>query len=135
MPSYVFDGVKELLNNVDNQVVTVFGVSYKGNVDDTRETPAIPFIEMCLDEGYKVKIFDPHVKDFKYKLFSIDDAVKDSDCIVIITDHDEFKEINPLSLKHMRNLNVFDARNIIDHDKWRKANFNVKLLGSNKIDR
>lgn len=134
MPNYVFKVLKDLIAHIINPVITVFGVSYKGNVDDIRESPAIAFIEMCLKEGFKVKLFDPHVKDFKYELVSIDEATKGSDCIVILTDHDEFKKINPNSL-NMRNLNVFDTRNVIDPDKWKKAGFNVKLLGYNKLDR
>jgi len=134
MPNYVFKFLKDLTTHIKNPVVTVFGVAYKGNVDDTRESPTITFIEICLKEGFKVRLFDPYVKDFKYELVSIDEATKGSDCIVIITDHDEFKKINPNSL-NMRNLNVFDTRNIIDPDKWKKAGFNVKLLGYNKLDR
>ena len=45
----------------------VFGVAYKGGVDDTRETPALKFIKLAENEGYKVKVHDPHVKEFEYE--------------------------------------------------------------------
>ena len=61
------------------------------------------------------------------------EAVKDSDCIVIITDHSKFKEIEPEEIsKLMRAKNVVDSRNILDRGKWEKAGFKVKMLGDGR---
>jgi UDP-N-acetyl-D-mannosaminuronic acid dehydrogenase len=110
--------------------ITVFGVAYKSDVDDTRETPALKFIKLAENEGYNVKVHDPLVKSFEYEILSLDEAVKDSDCIVIITDHSKFKEIDPGEIsKLMRKKFIVDSRNILDPDKWKKAGFNVKVLG------
>ncbi|MEA2066845.1 MAG: nucleotide sugar dehydrogenase [Thermotogota bacterium] len=131
MPNFVLRMVREMTEHIKSPVITAFGVAYKGNVDDTRETPALKFIKLAENRGYKVKCYDPHVKHFEYELFDLDEAVKDSDCIVIIADHRTFKHIDPKKLK-MRNKNVVDTRNIINHDKWKDAGFNVKLLGCGK---
>ena len=133
MPNYVLQTVRSLLKGIKDPVITVFGVAYKGNVDDTRETPALKFIKLAENEGYKVKIYDPYVKEFEYPILDLKNAVKDSDCIVIITDHDVFKFLDPNEIgKLMRNKCVFDGRNILDHEKWRKAGFKVKVLGNGK---
>jgi len=111
----------------------VFGVAYKGNVDDTRETPALKFIRLAENEGYKVRCYDPYVKEFEFKLLNLEDALKDSDCIIIIADHDTFKDIDPEKIaKFMRNKNLVDTRNLLDHKKWRNAGFKVKILGDGK---
>jgi UDP-N-acetyl-D-mannosaminuronic acid dehydrogenase len=129
MPRHVLRLVKELGIGA-NGTITVLGVAYKGDVDDTRETPALKFIKLAENEGYNVKVHDPLVKKFKYAILNLEEAVEDSDCIVIITDHTKFKDIDPGEIsKLMRKKFIVDSRNILDHDKWRKAGFNVKVLG------
>jgi UDP-N-acetyl-D-mannosaminuronic acid dehydrogenase len=128
MPNHVLRLVRSLLEGIDDPVVTVLGVSYKGNVDDTRETPALKFIKLAENEGCIVRCHDPHVQKFEYPLFSLEEATHGSDCIVIITDHNEFKTINPENLT-MRNKKVLDTRNILDHPRWINQGFDVKILG------
>jgi len=128
MPNYVLSEVRSLLNGITDPVITIFGVAYKGNVDDWRATPALKLIKLAENEGYKVNIYDPHVTEFPYTLSSMEDAVRGSDCIVLVTDHDLFKEVNPGKL-NMRNKNIFDTRNILDSDRWNNAGFTYRVLG------
>lgn len=133
MPSYTLRRVREMLEGVEYPTITVFGVAYKGNVDDARETPALRFIRLAENDGFKVKVYDPFVKEFEYPLLSLEEAVRDSDCIVVITDHEVFKFIDPKEIgKLMRNRCVFDARNMLDHEKWKKEGFKIRVLGDGK---
>ncbi|MCD6210759.1 MAG: nucleotide sugar dehydrogenase [Methanophagales archaeon] len=136
MPVYVLHILKDMLNKLKKEnltiTITIFGVAYKGNVSDTRETPALKFIRLAEKEGYKVKIYDPHVKDgdFEYPILPLEDAVQDSDCIVVIADHSEFKSLSPDEIgKLMRTRKIFDTRNCLDREKWKEAGFEVKILG------
>ena len=129
MPNYVLQLIRSLLVGVKDPVITIFGVAYKGNVDDTRETPALKLIKLAENEGYCVKCYDPHIKQFEYPCLPIEQAVDGSDCIIIITDHDEFKKINPAVLG-MRRRNILDTRNILDHTLWQKSGFHIKTLGT-----
>lgn len=114
MPSHVLGKVREAVRRIESPKITVFGVAYKGNVDDARETPAIKFIRLAEKEGYTVSVYDPLVKKFEYPLSSLDDAVADTDCIVIISDHDQFKTMDyDWILSHARHRNVVDTRNIV----------------------
>jgi len=129
MPSHVVQRIKKIVGSLSKPTITILGVAYKGNVDDTRLTPALKIIMLAENEGYTVKIHDPHVQTFSYPLLSFDDAVTGSDCLVIITDHDEFKSITPSSLtSSMRTLNVVDTRNCLDHQQWKQAGFHVEVL-------
>ncbi|MBR1368261.1 UDP-N-acetyl-D-mannosamine dehydrogenase [Methanocalculus chunghsingensis] len=131
MPNYVIQHVRSILKGVREPVITVFGVSYKGNIDDCRETPALKFIQLALNEGYQVKCFDPLVKEFAYDLSPMHEALEGSDCIILITDHDQFKEIDPATLL-MRRKNIVDTRNLLDHQRWRSAGYYVKLMGDGR---
>ncbi|NJE11144.1 nucleotide sugar dehydrogenase [Thermococcus sp. MAR1] len=133
MPNYTLRRVREMLKGVDYPTITVFGVAYKGNVDDARETPALRFIRLAKNDGFKVKVYDPFVNEFEYPILGLEEAVRDSDCIVVITDHDVFRFLDPDDIgKLMRNRCVFDARNVLDHEKWRRAGFKVRVLGDGK---
>jgi len=133
MPNHVLQIVKDMLKGVDNPIITVFGVAYKGDVDDARETPALRFIRLAENEGYTVQVHDPYVKKFKYEILELEGAVKDSDCIVLITDHTQFKETNPKEIAYlMRNKNVVDTRNVLDVGRWEETGFNVKVLGDGR---
>ncbi len=133
MPRHVLKLVKELDVYPSNKI-TVLGVAYKKNVDDTRETPALKFIKLAEKEGYKVKIHDPLVKEFEYELVSLNEAIENSSCLILITDHDVFKEIKPKEVsKLMAAYNMVDSRDFFNHNEWVEAGFRVKVLGNGKI--
>jgi len=132
MPNHVLEILKTFMEPITGEelTVTVFGVAYKGNVEDTRESPALKFIELAQNHGIRIKCYDPHVKDFKFQILDLEEAVKDSDCIVVIADHKLFRNIDPEEVGNMmRKRNLVDTRNLLSHDKWRKAGFRVMLLG------
>ncbi|MEK6646663.1 MAG: nucleotide sugar dehydrogenase [Candidatus Firestonebacteria bacterium] len=130
MPKYVADIVSKQLIGIKKPVISIFGVSYKGNVEDVRESPAISVINALKKKGCILKCYDPLAKNFEYKLMSLNDAVKESDCILILADHKEFLKINPVSIaKFMRKKILVDTRNYVRHALWRNAGFKIKILG------
>jgi UDP-N-acetyl-D-mannosaminuronic acid dehydrogenase len=129
MPIHVLKKVKEMVNGIENPVITVFGVAYKGDIADTRATPALKFIKLAEKEGFTIKIYDSFVKEFEYPILSLEDSVEGSDCIVVLTDHSEFREMDPREFcGNMSSLNVVDARNIVDSHLWMQMNFNFKTI-------
>ena len=134
MPQYILRIVKEMLVGIENPTITVFGVAYKGDVADTRATPAKKFIKLAEKEGFNIKIYDPIVKEWSYPILSLDEAVEGSECIIVLTDHSEFRKINPgYFLGKMHKLNVLDTRNIISRDLWGKNGFYVQAIGANQF--
>ncbi|WP_102691961.1 nucleotide sugar dehydrogenase [Rummeliibacillus pycnus] len=113
MPQFVVDNVNKLMEIVNGRVLTVFGLTYKGNVDDIRESPALEIYEMLKSEGnYDVRAYDPHVK-LDWIQQDIAQAVNDSDLVIILTDHDEFKEFGESDFMKMSNKRIFDTKNIV----------------------
>lgn len=113
MPNYVIENVKKLLEETNGKVITVFGLTYKGNVDDIRESPAMEIYELLRnDSSYEVRAFDPHVEhDLVTK--DLREAVSNSDLILILADHNEFKLLDFEALKGMSTKQIFDTKNIV----------------------
>ena len=113
MPSYVVENINTLMQQVDGKVVTVFGLAYKGNVDDIRESPAMEIYEKLKKEtNYEVRAFDPHVENSIVEK-DLELAVAGSDLIVILTDHNEFKVIEWDKLTSMKHNRLLDTKNIV----------------------
>lgn len=130
MPYYVIESVSKLLKGIKNPKITILGVAYKANVDDWRETPALKVIEIMKKNKWQFQIHDPYVKDFSYEIErNFQKAVKSSDCLLLLTDHNFYKQLKPEKLKGMRHKIIFDSRNAIDKEKWQKSGFKVKILG------
>jgi len=128
MPNFVMKMVNDMLEDIRSPTITLFGVAYKGNVDDTRESPAYKIIKLAQNQGMDVKCYDPYVDDFEYELYPLEEAVKGSDCIVVVTDHDDFKDIDPEKIE-MGNKKVLDTRNILDETDWEQKGFEIRILG------
>lgn len=112
MPEYVVEQSKKLLKNITNPVVTILGVTYKGNIDDERESPAQDIIRLFREEEIDLRIHDPHVKNPEYIPYS--DAIEGSDLLVILADHNEFKTLNYTQIEEaMRTPMIFDTKNIL----------------------
>ena len=105
-------------------------MAYKGNIDDTRETPALKLIKLCAKEGWKVKLSDPYVHRFEYPLLSLEDATQDSDLIIIETDHTYYRSLDAEHLAElMRNRIVIDTKNILDKSYFKANGFEIHTLG------
>lgn len=134
MPAHVVKGILELVAGSENPKVAVLGLAFKGDIDDMRQSPSLTVIELLKDRGgIEVAVHDPYVKKAPMELVSIEDCFKDADCVVLLTDHSDYKYLNPLQLaKLVRTPALFDTRNLLDHEEWRQAGFRVKVLGSGR---
>ena len=112
MPHFVVEQVNKLLKGIDEPKVSVFGVTYKGNVDDVRESPAMEIKEMLEESGIALQVFDPHVDNEEY--VDLETAVTDSDLVLVLTDHNEYKEMDLKAISNlMRRPVLFDTKNIV----------------------
>jgi len=128
MPNYILTMLRNILRGVSDPVITLFGVAYKKNVDDWRATPALRLVRLIQNEGWDVRMYDPYVHNFPYNLQNLDESVTGTDCIVIMTDHDIFQEIEPSGLK-VRSKNIVDTRNSLKKEEWKNNGFAVYTLG------
>jgi UDP-N-acetyl-D-mannosaminuronic acid dehydrogenase len=128
-PRWVAERVLAELEGSADPKVSVWGVAYKANVDDARETPAVHAIEALEEYGVRVSVVDFHVKRFKYQLDDIEMSVTDADCILLLTDHREFAFFEPAAVgSRMRNRILFDTRSYLPQERWEQAGFRVVAL-------
>lgn len=115
MPEYVVENVNTLMENVQGKVVTVFGLTYKGNVDDVRESPAMEILEILKNQDkYEVRAFDPHVEK-EWVISNLEEAVNDSDLVLILSDHSEFKNLDWSQFTGMATKRIFDTKNVVEN--------------------
>ncbi|MFA5880520.1 MAG: nucleotide sugar dehydrogenase [Candidatus Margulisiibacteriota bacterium] len=93
MPSYV---VRLLLKNLEKETakIAILGIAYKANVDDPRETPAEKVYNILKVIGYKVMATDPYVKKYEFKIHDINKTLRNADAVILVTDHDEYKNMD-----------------------------------------
>jgi len=124
IPFIISNKILEIIKEYKNPKVTFFGLSYKENVGDIRESPAIAIYNELIKKGINISIFDPLIKNTKYKLVSLEDSLINSDLLLLLTAH---KIFNNVSLGHvsklMRNKNIFDTRNFFNKDFVKKYCF------------
>jgi len=127
MPHYVVTKTIFALNKskkaINGSKILVWGVSYKKDIGDTRESAAYPIIHDLLRKGGKIEYFDPFVKEFKVNgktLKSIKytpEVLKNYDCVLILAAHSNF-DYDEIAQK---SATVVDTRNAIKSRKYKKV--------------
>lgn len=126
MPAYIIQKVEEKLRATENPKIAVLGLTYKGDIDDIRESPALE-IYKYLDGhlNYEVSAYDPYVElDFVERCLSI--AINKADLILILTDHSEFKNIKLEDFSSAKKeVSILDTKNIAKNLKNESNYFNL----------
>jgi len=132
MPEYTVELLQDKLNEIEKSVkgtnIGVLGVSYKANVGDLRESPALEIIELLEKHGAKLHIFDPYVPE-KSTVSGLDELLENSEAVVITANHDEFLKITPEKLKGKNIKVVIDGKNCLDKEKILAAGIIYKGIG------
>lgn len=110
MPQFVYENVCKI---IPEGKISIFGVSYKGNTGDDRESPAYEIIALLENKGYEIAIYEPHIERDNFVDFN--EAIEGSNLILILADHNEFKEMDYESIKDkMETPIIFDTKNILE---------------------
>jgi len=131
MPKHIVKLTQKALEkagkNIKNSTIVILGTAYKADVDDPRGSPSNPIIQELIKLGAKVKAYDPHCKETlgAERANSLHEALRDSDCIIIVTDHTEFKNLDLQEIKTLMNDKpaVIDGRRIVNHHEAEKLGF------------
>lgn len=113
--------------------LAVLGLTYKANVNDFRESPALKIVGILQSRGVEVAGYDPHLPEMglagvvAHK--SLPDAVRGADGLVLLVGHTEFRQLSPLDVAEwMRGRFVMDIAHILDRDAWQAAGLSVRVL-------
>src|SRR6185312_10104376 len=129
MPEHVVQLVADGLNGerkaMNGSRVLLLGVAYKKDIDDVRESPALSIIDRLRAKGADVRYHDPFVSEIRFddahtegsgeplqSVLLTDDELKESDCVVIVTDHSETDYQTVCRLAPL----IVDTRNALNGD-------------------
>lgn len=138
MPAFVLDCVKKLVNSGGK--IAVLGLTYKGNIDDVRESPAMEIVSLLSEHNFQVSVHDPHVNQNQvfFPLHNFKDAISGAECILVLTDHNEFNELDEKCIvMNMRRPIILDTKDCVKtyNDSIVYYNFNnLYDVINNKIE-
>ena len=142
MPRHVVERLDNALKRqgkkLDKSTVSLWGLAYKGQVRDTRRSPAVDILKLLRHRKASVRPYDPYVRYVRLgttaieSTRSIEESVQDADCILIATAHKAFGRVDlrKLAGRMKRDPLMFDSRNMLSRTSCEAAGF--KYLGTGR---
>jgi len=133
-PNIIMKLIENKIKNFDNKIISILALSFKKDTDDIRESASTKIVDSLLLNKAKVKVHDPMaIENFRKKFGdkieycnSAIDCLKTSDCCVILTDWEEYKNISADDFKtNMKSPCVVDARRMLDPKKMDLINYSA----------
>ncbi len=139
--AYFLHIIEDKLWIIKNKTIGVLGLAFKPDTDDMRNAPSVELIRALQREGARIKAYDPQAMtkakaELKGVQFCKDaaTAAQDCDCLLILTEWKEFKQLNFKKIKGlMRQAIIFDGRNILDKTAVESLGFEYFGIGRGKI--
>ncbi len=133
--------VKKALNSLNDKKIGILGLSFKPNTDDMRFAPSIYIIQELQKEGGKIKAYDPEAMEKAKTIFSDVEfckdpyeIAKDSEVLLILTEWNEFKELDLKKIKSlMKTPLIIDGRNIYNPEDIKKEGFTYISVGREHV--
>lgn len=137
--SVVYNKLARYFNHeLEGKTFALWGLSFKPNTDDMREAPSIVFIKKVLEEGGKIKAYDPVAMDeSKRKIGDIVeysdtmyDALDGADALIIITEWSDFRMPDLKKMEQLlKNKVIIDGRNIYEPEEMKEAGWYYENIG------
>lgn len=129
--------IEDHIWNIKDKTIAVLGLAFKPDTDDMRFAPSIDIITTLQRHGAKIRAFDPQAMSKAKQIFTgvkfckdAYEAAKSSDCLIIVTEWNEFKEINFERLKKIvKQPLIIDGRNIYDPERLEGYGFKYVSIG------
>jgi len=130
--------LEKIYKNVKGKKIALLGLSFKPDTDDIRFAPSLYIIEDLLTNDYKISVYDPEAMNNIKKTFGNKieyhnnpyDTIKDVDCLCILTEWNEFKQIDLKKVKSlMKKPLIIDGRNIYNPEMIKKLGFTYISTG------
>lgn len=130
MPEYTVDLLQDGLNHLSLPVkgtnVLVYGLSYKADVGDLRESPSIKILKLLKKLEANILKYDPYLPG-KSNVSDLTKALKSAKALVVVTNHSELKEYDLTKFKNLKV--IIDGRNCLDMEKIKNAGIYYKGIG------
>lgn len=122
--------------------IAAFGLSFKPDTDDVRESVALKIVKALMDRGADVRAYDPQAMARAREALpglktakSAMDAARGADCVLLLTEWNEFRDLDLAKLKKtLAHPTVIDGRNLFDPARMREAGFTYRSVGRGGVD-
>jgi UDPglucose 6-dehydrogenase len=129
--------VQDELKIIKGKTIAIFGVSFKPNTDDVRESPSINIMNNLITLGARIKLYDPIVKvkpeTLSEKVLIYDNAysaVADTELLLLATEWKEFLELDFIKIKELMSKPIIiDGRNFLDRSSLEENGFKYIGIG------
>ena len=129
--------VKQLVPDLKGKRIAIWGLAFKPKTDDMREAPSIVIIAQLQEEGAEIVAFDPEAEGTAKRILkNVEyvknpyDALKEADALVIVTEWNEFRDLDKAKMKKLMNkANIVDGRNVYEPNEMKKEGFNYIGVG------
>ena len=136
-PKLMIEKINNTIGGLEGKVIAILGLTFKPNTDDMREAPSITIIKGLQRQGAKIRVFDPAGmrearQIFRSVYYAKDayDAARGAHCLVIITEWNQFRNLNWQRMAELlREPVVVDLRNIYEPGKMRALGFRYTCVG------
>ncbi len=134
----VTKNTEALGGSVMNKAIAVLGLTFKPETDDMRDAPSLTILPALLEQGATLRAHDPHGMNEARKelpeavryMDTIEDAAKDADAIVLMTEWNEYRGLDLGKLKSLMRGDVFvDLRNVYEKDRMQAHGFKYSCVG------
>lgn len=135
--------IEDKLWIIKDKTIGVLGLAFKPDTDDMRNAPSIDIIRALLQEGARVKVYDPQAMSNAGKILGKAaycrdpyDLAKGCDCLLVLTEWEEFRKLDFKKMKRlMRHPVVFDGRNLYHNQNLQALGFEYYGIGRGDIQR
>ncbi len=132
MPTFTVSLLEEELRkqgkSIEHATVALLGLSYKANMSDLRESPALEIAKILTNRAARVRSFDPFIHEHSTAL-TLSEALRGADAVVIATAHDVFTSLSPTILKEYGVTSVIDGRNCLSKEAFEEAGIAYRGIG------
>lgn len=120
------------------KTIAVLGLSFKPDTDDVRDAPSISIIKKLLEKGARIVAYDPQALENAKRILSKEvsyatsayEAAKDADAVAVLTEWNEFRQLDLVKLaRQLREMVLFDGRNIYEPQKVKEIGYTYYDVG------
>jgi UDPglucose 6-dehydrogenase len=128
--------VERLVAGARDKTIAVWGLAFKPNTDDTRDSPAFAVVKLLMENGARIRAYDPVVGEQTFATAGVErhagpiEAADGADAVLVLTEWNEFRWVDFGRLRSvMKTPVIIDARNLLDPHSLRQMGFIYEGIG------
>jgi len=139
----LIEPIESYLESLKGKTIAIWGLAFKPYTDDIREAPALANIDLLLEKGATLRVYDPEAMSNVQELMGDQiyyaedqyDALEDADALMIMTEWPVFRTPNfSIVGSKMKTKAIFDGRNLYDLNQMKKLSFTYYSIGREFIE-